>query len=118
MSDRRLPSRTWSTARATLSSSAVVTPGRIASRTRACISATTRPARRILAISSAERRTRPSLVEPVELVVSPPAGVDGPDEPDPDVVGRTHAVDRHQLVPGHVPGDEGLGLLLVQRQPP
>src|SRR5581483_7047658 len=102
-----------------------------------CISATTRPAWRILAISCGSRlmlapfdtrasgsegllsnrsggTQRSSEAEPVAVV---PAAVDGPDQSVGDVVGGPHAVDGHQLVALEVPGDQGLGLLLVQGEP-
>src|SRR5438552_9556003 len=44
--------------------------------------------------------------------------VDGLDDSGGDPLGRADPVDRHQLVAPHVPGDEGLGLLLVEAKPP
>src|SRR3954452_341746 len=87
------------TSRAILSSSAVVTPGLAASRVLACISATMRPARRILAISLALRRKGPDL--PGLAVTAP--GVDGTDQVRGHLVGSALAVDFHQFVAGLVP---------------
>src|SRR3954466_13324942 len=96
------------TSRPIRSRSPVVTPGLAASRMQACISATTRPARRILASSSGVRRiSAPSM--PAFAAV-----VDGPDQASGDVVGAAHAVHLHQPVLLEVPGDQRGGLLLVQ----
>src|SRR5205823_3352089 len=109
------------TSRPILSSSAVVTPGRMASRMRACISATTLPAFRILAISSLFLRiwvpTHLGSYAFGFLRMSTSSCVDGPDEPPGDLVGLTEAVDGDELVLGQVPGDQWFSLLLVQRQP-
>src|SRR5436305_2341404 len=69
-----------------------------------CISATTRPARRILAISSLLLR----------IAAPPEPAVDGPDQAGRDLVGVADAVDSDQLVPLHVPRDQGSRLLLVE----
>src|SRR4051794_5875119 len=97
------------TSRPIRSRSAVVTPGLAASRMQACISATTRPALRILASSSAVRRT------PLPPPLAPM--VDGADEAGGHLIGAPHAVDQHELVLLEVPGDEGRGLLLVELEP-
>ena len=78
-----------STSRATASSSAVVTPGLAAARVASCISATTCPARRILAISSALR-----LIAAFPLA---PALLHGPDDPAQHGVGRPHPADLGEL---------------------
>src|SRR5688572_2513950 len=97
------------------SSSPVVTPGRIASRVFSCISATTRPARRILASSSAFRLTTASgPAGRSRRSPGHPAVVDGADEAAEDLVGRTHPVDGDEEVAVEVPGDQGRRLLLVQ----
>src|SRR4051794_16784430 len=101
------------TSRPTRSRSAVVTPGLAASRMHVCISATTRPARRILASSSAVRRIRSAPSTAAFAAV-----VDGADEAGGDVVGAAHAVHLHQLVLLEVPGDEGGRLLVVQLEAP
>src|SRR6516164_2511109 len=101
------------------SSSPVVTPGRTAARMRSCISATTRPALRILAISGRVRTTGvltilisagPPLRKPghrnrpqttAQMPGFPTAGsragevgVDGGDQAGRDVVGAPEPVDR------------------------
>ena len=78
--------RRSSTARATASSSAVVTPGLAAARVASCISATTLPALRILASSSSLRLTPHGL----SLLA---AVVDGPHHPAGHRVGRAGPVD-------------------------
>src|SRR5947209_18731960 len=68
-----------------------------------CISATTRPARRILAISSEFLR-----------IGTPQTAVDRPDQPGGHLVGVADAIDGDELVLLHVPGDERRRLLFVQ----
>src|SRR3954464_4439654 len=88
-------------------------PGLAASRHTACISATTFPARRILASSSGVRLT---LGSPQPVAV--PAVVDGADQPGGHHIRGAHAVHLHQLVALQVPRDERRGLLLVQLEAP
>src|SRR4051794_22914558 len=109
------------------SSSSVVTPGRIASRVFSCISATTLPARRIFASSSAlrltppprsgrARRSRRWLCPPRTLRGGSPVQsplVDRPHHALEHVVGVAHAVDGHEVVALEVPGDERRRLRLV-----
>src|SRR3954470_6824234 len=85
-------------------------PGFTASRTHSCISATTRPARRILANSSGVRF--------MSSVAAISAVVDGPDQPGRHIVGAAHAVHLYQLVALEVPGDQRRRLLLVQLEAP
>ena len=80
------------------------------SRVAACISATTRPARRILAISSAVR-----LIGELPL---PRRSSDGPDDPAQHGIGRPDAADLGQLPRWTVPLDQGRGLALVELEAP
>src|SRR4051794_16535859 len=45
------------------------------------------------------------------------AAIDGCGQAVGDLVGRAEPVDRHEQILGHVPGDEGLGLLVVEVEP-
>src|SRR3546814_11852808 len=84
------------TSRPILSRAAVVTPGRIASRLQESISATTRPATRILRRSSSDLFTAPSLGA---------AGLAGGDHAGGDLVGGAPAVHRYgQGPPSVTPG--------------
>src|SRR5580700_417955 len=101
------------TSRATLSSSNVVTPGLAEARVAACISATTLPARRILASSSSLR-----LIErPLLLLLQLTQGVDRADDAARHGVGRARAVDLGQQGAFLVPVEQRGRLLLVEVEP-
>src|SRR5579884_1881431 len=96
-------------------------PGRMAARVFSCISATTRPARRILASSSLVLTMPGSSLVGVGPAGEPPTlppVVDGVDEAGAHHVGVAEPVDRHQLVALQIPGDERGRLLLVKVQAP
>src|SRR3546814_19128742 len=80
-----------------LARAAVVTPRRVSSRMQECISATTRPATRILRRSSSDLFTAPRRGA---------AGLDGCDQARGDLVGRAPAVDRYAQVAFFVPLDQ------------
>src|SRR5262245_30339266 len=93
------------------SSSSSVTPGRRAAPMRSCISATTRPARRIVRISSTERR-------PMPRILGAAADVYDGDQAVEHQLGGAIAVDDLEQAPLPVPGDERRGLVLVLGQAP
>src|SRR5689334_15198443 len=98
------------------SSSPVVTPGAMASRMAACISATTRPARRMTAIWSAVRTAgvRAKSTGPASGAA---VGFDRLEHPGEHLVGAPEPVDLDQQAALRVERHERLGLGGVEVEP-